>query len=449
MKKNFYIKTKNRFIHTVIPAPGTKGLFKSLSKVESRSMHGQMPIAWDNAKNFNIFDIAGNKFIDFTSTIFVANIGHSNSTLVKYIKLALRKNLLHSYAYINKVREKYLKKLILFAGKNFQKAFLMSAGTEATEAALKLMRMHGQKQGKRKLGIICFEGNWHGRTMGAQMMSGNIKQKEWIGYQDPNIYHLPFPYPWILKNTNPEKFLINSLKKLSKKINLKKDICGVMIETFQGWGAVYYPKKYIKLLYKICKKNNILLAFDEMQSGFARTGYKFGYEYYGVKPDLICCGKGMGGGIPISGVIGKRAIMDLPEVGNMSSTHSANPLACYAGLAVLEEINKKKLLQNTKYKEKILFTKLNQIKDKFPKEILYVQGKGLIAALIFNLRSKNNVKKILKSIVEECLKNGLLVVYTGRESIKIGPPLTITKEALIEGINVLDEAITKNLIKIN
>jgi len=449
MKKNFYIKTKNRFIHTVIPAPGTKGLFKSLSKVESRSMHGQMPIAWDKAKNFNIFDIAGNKFIDFTSTIFVANIGHSNPRLIKYIKLALSKNFLHSYAYINKIREKYIKKLILFAGKNFQKAFLMSAGTEATEAALKLMRMHGQKQGKRKLGIICFEGNWHGRTMGAQMMSGNIKQKEWIGYQDPNIYHLPFPYPWILKNNESEKFLIDSLKKIEKKINLKKDICGVMIETFQGWGAIYYPKEYVKLLFKICKKNNILITFDEMQSGFARTGYKFGYEYYGVKPDLICCGKGMGGGIPISGVIGKKNIMDLPEVGNMSSTHSANPLACYAGLAVLEEINKKKLLQNTKDKEKILFKKLNQIKDKFPKEILYVQGKGLIAALIFNLRSKNNVKKILKLIVEECLKNGLLVVYTGRESIKIGPPLTITKEALIEGINVLDQAITKNLIKIN
>jgi 4-aminobutyrate aminotransferase-like enzyme len=449
MKKNFYIKTKNRFIHTVIPAPGTKGLFKSLSKVESRSMHGQIPIAWDKAKNFNIFDIAGNKFIDFTSTIFVANIGHSNPRLIKYIKLALSKNFLHSYAYINKIREKYIKKLILFAGKNFQKAFLMSAGTEATEAALKLMRMHGQKQGKRKLGIICFEGNWHGRTMGAQMMSGNIKQKEWIGYQDPNIYHLPFPYPWILKNNESEKFLINSLKNIEKKINLKKDICGVMIETFQGWGAIYYPKEYVKLLFKICKKNNILITFDEMQSGFARTGYKFGYEYYGVKPDLICCGKGMGGGIPISGVIGKKNIMDLPEVGNMSSTHSANPLACYAGLAVLEEINKKKLLQNTKDKEKILFKKLNQIKDKFPKEILYVQGKGLIAALIFNLRSKNNVKKILKLIVEECLKNGLLVVYTGRESIKIGPPLTITKEALIEGINVLDQAITKNLIKIN
>jgi 4-aminobutyrate aminotransferase-like enzyme len=151
--------------------------------------------------------------------------------------------------------------------------------------------------------------------------------------------------------------------------------------------------------------------------------------------------------MPISGVIGKKYIMDLPEVGNMSSTHSANPLACYAGLAVLEEINKKKLLQNTKEKEKTLFKKLNQIKDKFPKDILYVQGKGLIAALIFNINSKNNIKKNLKSIVEKCLKNGLLVVYTGRESIKIGPPLTITKSALIEGINVLDHAISEELKK--
>jgi 4-aminobutyrate aminotransferase-like enzyme len=285
--------------------------------------------------------------------------------------------------------------------------------------------------------------------MGAQMMSGNVKQKEWIGYHDPNIHHLPFPYPWVLQSNNPEQFLINSIKRLEKKVNLKKDICGVMIETFQGWGAVYYPKKYMKLLYKICKKNKILITFDEMQSGFARTGYKFGYEYYGIKPDLICCGKGMGGGIPISAVIGKKKIMDLPEIGNMSSTHSANPLACYAGLAVLEEIDKKNLLESTKDKEKILFRTLNQIKDKFPEKILYVQGKGLIAALIFNLNFKDDVKKNLKSIVEKCLKNGLLIVYTGRESIKIGPPLTISISALVEGINVLDQAITEEFRQVN
>ena len=332
------IKTKNRHIFKKVPAQGTKSLMNKLSKVESRSMHGQIPIAWKKALDYNVFDISNNKFIDFTSTIFVTNIGHSNKRLIRYLKKGINERLIHSYAYINKIREIYIKKLVSFAGKGFQKAFLMSSGTEATEAALKLMRLNGQKLKKRRLGIICFEGNWHGRTMGAQMMSGNIKQKEWIGYKDKNIFHLPFPYPWKVNEVNSEKFLIKSLSKLKKRVDLKKDICGVMIETFQGWGAVYYPKKFIKLLDKICKKNKILISFDEMQAGFARTGYNFGYEYYGIKPDIICCGKGMGGGVALSGVIGKKNILDLPEVGNMSSTNSANPIACSAGLAVLEEI---------------------------------------------------------------------------------------------------------------
>ena len=220
------IKTKNIHIKTSLPAPGTFQLLKNLQKFESRSMHGQLPIAWAKAKNFSIYDIAGNKFIDFTSTIFVANIGHSNKRLISYLGKALKNNLIHSYAYINRIRSEYLQKLVSFAGKNFQKAFLMSAGTEATEAALKLMRMYGQKKKKRKLGIICFEGNWHGRTLGAQMMSGNKKQKEWIGYHDKNIFHLPFPYSWVVRKENPEFFLKNSLKKLitKNKLNLKRDI---------------------------------------------------------------------------------------------------------------------------------------------------------------------------------------------------------------------------------
>ena len=435
----FYIKTKNRLIKTKIPAPGTINLEKKLSKIESRSMHGQVSIAWDKAENFNIYDIVGNKFIDFTSTIFVTNIGHANPRLLKYLTRAIKEKFIHSYAYINKVREKYLKELIKFAGKGFEKAFLMSAGTEATEAALKLMRLNGQKLKKRKLGIICFEGNWHGRTLGAQMMSGNIEQKKWIGYQDKNIHHLPFPYPEKLNGMSSEKFLLNSLKKLQKKINIKKDICGVMIETFQGWGAVYYPKQYIQTLSKFCKKNRILITFDEMQSGFARTGHSFGYKHYNIIPDLICCGKGMGGGIALSGVIGKKSVMDLPEVGNMSSTNSANPIACNAGLAVLEEIKNKSLISNTRRKGKILHNKLNKIKDNHPLSIEKINGKGLIAAIIFKKNKNINLK--LKKLVEKCMSEGLLIVYTGRESIKIGPPLTISHEALLEGIKILEDNI--------
>ena len=126
----------------------------------------------------------------------MANVGHSNKLVTESIKNTLDSPLLSCYAYSNIVRAKYLERLIEFAGKNFQKAFLLSAGTEATEAALKLMRMYGQAKGKRRLGIICFENNWHGRTLGAQMMSGNEEQKIWIGYKDKDIHHLPFPYPW-------------------------------------------------------------------------------------------------------------------------------------------------------------------------------------------------------------------------------------------------------------
>ena len=435
------IKTKNISISTKIPAPGTRLLIKKLNKIESRSMHGQLPIAWSKAKGFNIYDLAGNKFIDFTSTIFVANTGHSNERIKKYINETVNSNLMHSYAYLNKIRARYLEKLIKFCGKGFEKAFLMSAGTEATEAAFKLMRMYGKKKKKRRLGIICFEGNWHGRTLAAQMMSGNNKQKEWIGYHDKDIHHLPFPYPWLVKKGEETKFFEKSILKLKKKINLKKDICGVMIETFQGWGAIFYPKKYIQLFYNLCKENDILICFDEMQAGFSRTGKNFGFQHYEITPDLICCGKGMGGGIALSGVIGKKKIMDLPEVGNMSSTHSANPLACSAGLAVIEEIEKKRLTQNAKKKGELLHKNLSKISRQHP-GLMEINGKGLIAAMIFDKNYKNiNFK--LKKLVELCIKDGLLLVYTGRESVKIGPPLTITASAINEATNIIEKNINR------
>lgn len=436
------IKTQNRLIKTRIPAPGTNKILKSLEKNESRSMQGQMPIVWSKADGHSLFDIAGNKFIDFTSTIFVSNIGHSNKNLIKNLKKTLDKKLLHSYAYLNDNREKYLKKLVKFAGKNFEKAFLMSAGTEATEAALKLMRLYGQKVKKRKLGIICIDGNWHGRTMGAQMMSGNKKQKEWIGYEDKNIHHIKFPYPWELEKITPKDFLNKSIEKLKKKIDLKKDVCGFMLETFQGWGAIFYPKEFVKEISKLCKQNKILLTFDEMQAGFARTGKRFGYEHYDVKPDLICCGKGMGGGVALSGVIGKKKIMDLPSTGEMSSTNSANPLACVAGMSVIDEINNKKILEKVNENGKYLKTGLIAIMSRNSNSVKYVMGKGMIYALIFD-KQINDIGKKLKKVCFTAMQNGLLVVYTGRESIKIGPPLTISKKAIKEGLEVLEDQISK------
>lgn len=442
------VSTKNRYINSSIPCPGSKSILDTLDKFESRSMHGQLPLVWDYAEDFNIYDSAGNKWIDFTSAIFFSNVGHSNKRVSEYLYKTIKdKPLIGCYAYGNDLRAKYLEKLINFAGDNFQKAFLMSAGTEATEAAFKLMRMHGQKLSKKRLGILAFENNWHGRTMGAQMLSGNVSQKAWIGNLDNDIHHLPFPYPWLDQSIDGEEFFNRTIKNLkSQGINPKKDICGMMMETFQGWGAIFYPEDFVQAAERFCRTNNILLTFDEMQSGFARTGHAFGYQHYNVKPDLICCGKGMGNGYPLSGVIGKAEIMDLPDIGNMSSTHSANPMACAAGIAVLEEIIERDLIKESTRKGLILHNKLNDIMLEADGYISYVLGRGMIASILFqDPKTKNPVSKLPSKIAEECMQKGLLVVHTGRESIKIGPPLTISDDALIEGIKVLSEVIKKNI----
>ena len=177
-----------------------------------------------------------------------------------------------------------------------------------------------------------------------------------------------------------------------------------------------------------------------MQSGFGRTGKNFGYEHYEVIADLICCGKGMGGGFPISGVIGKAEIMDLPDVGNMSSTHSGNPVMSEAGLAVLEEIESKNLVNESLRKGSIMHKRLNMLAQKFPNIISSIQGKGLIAAILFKNTVIMNIEDKVSQLAEVCMQRGLLVVHTGRESIKLGPPLTINDEALTEGLDVLEES---------
>lgn len=439
------VLTDYRRIQTAIPVPGTEQVLECLDKYESRSMHGQLPLVWDRAEDFSVFDSAGNQWIDFTSTIFVANVGHSNPHVSKAISSTLSKPIYSCYAYGNEIRAQYLEKLIKFAGKPFEKAFLLSAGTEATEAALKLMRMYGQKQNKRRRGIICIEGNWHGRTLGAQMMSSNLAQRDWIGYQDVDIHHIAFPYPWVLNGGSPEAFLDAGLSQLSASgIDLSKDICGFMLETFQGWGAVFYPPEFVRAIETLCRKNNILLAFDEMQAGFGRTGSAFGFQHYGVTPDLIACGKGMGGGVSLSGVLGRAEIMDLPDIGNMSSTHSANPLVCAAGMAVIEEIESRNLIEEATRKGNILFNALHELQALYPNRIERILGKGLIAAVLFRHPETGAPDPQFTSRVAElCMQKGLLVVHTGRESIKIGPPLTILDKALLEGVGVLGESIAE------
>jgi 4-aminobutyrate aminotransferase-like enzyme len=436
------VETQYRRIVTPLPSPESLEIFETLDKYESVSMHGQLPVIWDRAEGFQVYDEWGNIWLDFTSTIFVANAGHGNSAIIEALRRQLDKPLLHSYTFPSRVRAEYLQALITNTPPQFEKAFLLSAGTEATECALKLMRMYGQRIGKELPGIIAFEGNWHGRTMGAQMMSYNPKQKEWIGYLDPNIFHLPFPYPW-LNIESPRDFFFSSMKTLLNQYDLdpRKDLCGFMLETFQGWGAVFYPPGFIEAVAQFAKENEIVITFDEMQAGFGRTGKLFGYMHYGIEPDLLCCGKGASSSLPLSFVIGSKEVMDLPEVGSMSSTHSANPLCCAAALANLTSILESNLIAKSRDLGELLHASLQRIACSFPNHIRCILGKGLLAAVHFVDPQGQPLSALASQICEEAMRRGLLVVHTGRESIKIAPPLVIEKEALLEGLTVFEETI--------
>jgi 4-aminobutyrate aminotransferase-like enzyme len=442
-----FVKTRYRAIKTKIPVPESLSIFDDLDKYESRSMHGQLPVVWDRAEDFQVFDKYGNHWIDFTSTIFLANAGHSNPAIAEALRKQINQKLIHTYTFASEIRMKFLKELVAISPDYLEKAFLLSAGTEATECALKLMRLNGQRHKPSKIGIVSFLGGMHGRTMGAEMLKGDPVSCAWIGYLDPHIYHLPFPYPWDEHNKPLPKGYdwqwrfkkdIYGLKNKGVDFN---DIAGFMIESYLGWGAIFYPVEYLKALERFAEKYGLLITFDEIQGGFGRTGKLFAYQHYGLRPNLLCLGKAISGSLPLSAVIGPKAIMNLPGIGSMSSTHSANPLSCAAGLANLKYIKTHKLVKESERKGRILHSYLNKLKTRFSHRISYICGKGLIAGVIFKAPDTNKPDSLFPSkVCERAMQKGLLVVHTGRESIKIGPPLTICDEALREGLGVLAEA---------
>ena len=418
-------------------------MIERLSSVEAQSMHGQLPVVWDRAEGSSVFDPWGNQWIDFTSTIFVANAGHGHRLIAEAITSTAQKPLLHAYTFPTAERVEYLEELVRITPSYLEKAFLVSAGTEAVEVAIKLMRMYAMRSNKRRSVIVSFEGNWHGRTTGAQHLSSNEAQRSWIGYEDPSILRLPFPYPWLTKvDGDPAAFFRESLHEelATRGWTLERDVAGFFLETYQGWGAVFYPKAFVQEVERVARESNSILAFDEMQAGFARTGQMFGYQHYEVEPDLVCCGKGASSSVPLAFVLGSSHLLDLPSIGSMSSTHSANPISCAAGLANLKIIEQEKLVDRARFLGEYFHSHLSRMCAGSP-AISSIQGKGLVAAVITQDLVSADATTLATEIAWECMRQGLLVVHTSRESIKLAPPLTISERALAEGLSVLEGAI--------
>lgn len=420
------IETNNRIIKTPIPAPSTINILKECAKYEPDSMNDQLPIVWSSAIDYSIYDNAGNKWIDFTSSIFVANVGHSNPYVSKAIKDTVDKNLLNAYYYPTSERAEFSKLLINLSPKNINKVLFLSTGSEAVESAIK-MAINFTKRNK----VLSFNKAYHGKTMGSSMVCG--KGNEWVPVET-YVDHITYPNEWdIPKGMSDIEFFKFSVKDLNPK-----DYAAVIAEPYQGWSASFIPKDYAKELRNWCDENGILLIIDEIQSGFGRTGKFFAFEHFDILPDIITCAKGISSSLPLSCVLTREEIVNTSMAYN--STHGGNPIAVAASNASVKFLVDNELIKKSEELGYVLNEELLKWKNEKPESIQSINCRGLLASVFIKSPNGNDVD-FVDRLIEVAMRKGLMSVRTMSGTLKIGPPLTITKEALIEGVKVLKESL--------
>ena len=409
------VKTENRHIKDFVFEVDSYREFKH--KYEPSNIC-EMPIKWHKARDFNVYDDRGNKWIDMTSGIFVTNAGHSNPLINEAIKNQVDSGLSFAYQYNTDIRNEFIEKLLEISPSHFNKVVLLNSGSEATDAAYRLIKLWGKKKNKKY--IVVFTGNYHGRVLGSDLMGGTSTSTDWCNLKDNELWFLPFP-------KDGDELDLNDLPPLD-------ETACFFLETYQGWGAWLYPQKYIDKLYKISRDNNILFCFDEVQSGFYRMGELYGYMTYGdYKPDLITLGKGLTSSLPLSAILSTEEIIDIDSSANLSSTHAGNAICCAAGLANLNFLTSDEL--HNDFQERVeLFERLNKELEQ-EEGVEVVNVKGMVSAIIVKDGDMGNY------VTENCIKNGVLTVWTKRESIKLGPPLTISKSAIVESMGVIRDFI--------
>ena len=439
------VSTKHRrILGPYLPVKESIPVLKMLRDNEPLSMRGQPPVVWDQAEDIYVYDAYGNKWLDWSSGVLVTNAGHGRKEIRDAIIDVTQKGLLHNYCFPSEPRAKLAKKLVDIAPDSMTRAFILTTGAEAVECAIKLAKTWGLKHsGPEKRIIISYDDAFHGRTMGAQLAGGIPGLKKWIGEPDPTFVQIPHPGSNIVFDKSFDLFE----RKLNDMSIRPENVAGLISETYQGANCGFFPDEYAVKLREWCNKHNIVLILDEIQSGFGRTGKMWGFEHNGIVPDLMCLGKGISSGLPVSAVVGCEDIMNQYDPGSMTSTHSGHPLGCMASLASIELIESENLVENARVMGERLEKGLMKIKEKHS-DIFDLQGCGLVYALMA-LKDRVNFEPdadLAFDIIQCCFEAGLLMfapVGRGGGCIKISPPLCITADAVDEGIEVLNNVVDK------
>ena len=371
------------------------------------NLYQRFPVTIEKGLGSHVWDTDGKEYIDCMGGYGVALVGHRNERVVNAIKLQLEKIItVHSSLY-NKTREEFLENLIKIAPKNLSQVHLNNSGAEAVEAAIKFARKFTGKKG-----MIAMNGSYHGKSMGALSLTFSPKYRKVFQPLVEKVVFSPF----------------GDIESLRSKID--EDTGFVILEPIQGESGIHVaPDGFLQEVRKTCDEKNILLIFDEIQSGFGRTGKMWASEHWNTIPDIMCLAKGIAGGVPMGATLVRHDILACMSKGEHSSTFGGNPLSCAAGTAAIKALTQDGLVENAAKMGKIFFEGLQNLKDRH-KIIREIRGKGLMIGI--------ELKFEVKDILLEGIEKGVLLLYSGRNVIRLLPPLVITQEDIAKVLETLD-----------
>ncbi len=436
------VQTRHRRICTPLPVPQSLPLLRRLRAAELRAMAGQPPVVWDRAEGFQVSDRWGNTWIDWSSGVLITNAGHGRAELRDAVAEAVAQPLLSAYVFPHERRAALATRLQALApDPDNYTVFVLTTGSEAVEAAIKLAKTYGlRRHGPAKRVVVSFRNAFHGRTMGAQLAGGMAAQHEWLAGEGATFVRVPFPDGF----KNPDTSFDTFPAALAEAGVEPGEIAAVITESYQGVGPDFFPDEYAQALCAYAAEHDIVTIFDEVQSGFGRTGRMFAHQHYGVTPDLITCGKGITSSLPLAAVIGRRDIMDLYPPGSMTSTHSGYPAGVAAALANLDLIEREHLVERAQALGRTLLAELGSIVRPYAPALACLRGRGLVAGIqVMEPGTRIPDAATAAAITQACFRKGLLLfapVGVAGECVKIAPPLVITEAALRESLAVFREA---------
>ncbi|MBI3175809.1 MAG: acetyl ornithine aminotransferase family protein [Chloroflexi bacterium] len=428
-----------------LPGPKTRALIKRDSAVISPSYPRGYPFAMDHGKGTEVWDVDGNRFLDFMAGIAVTSTGHAHPKVVKAIQEQAEKFIHISSDFYHEKWIQLGERLAEIAPfDDYGVSFMTNSGTEAVETAIKLARYHTGRSN-----FIGFTGAFHGRTMGAVTFTAS-KPKYHKGFYPlmNGVLHAPYPNPYrpMLERRKGEddgQTVVRYIEdQILGHILPPEEVAGILVESIQGEGGyIVPPAGFYPALRELCDKYDILLIVDEVQSGMGRTGKWWAIEHFGVEPDIVTAAKGIASGMPLGACIARRDIMDW-EKGSHGNTYGGNPISCAAALATIDLIENE-YMENAATVGQYTLDALTEIQSRHP-SIGDVRGIGLMIGVEFvkDRTSKEPAGDLTERVVDLAFERGLLMLSCGKSVIRIAPPLSISKSEVDEGLAIFEEAVT-------